>query len=106
MAEQSQISISQAANESEILELIEAGHIPEIYFNGFSISLGTGDILLVLNRNNKPVAALQASYTLAKTLAKSLTEIIEELERRTGNDIMTTHHVARRLLEGAGHDTD
>lgn len=70
-----------------------------IYFNGFALNLGTGDLTLVLERNDRPVAVLNASYTVAKTLAGKLNGLISVLESRTGNNIMSVDDVKVGLTE-------
>ena len=72
--------------------------IPTVYFNGFLNTLGSGDILIVLERNGRPVANLHTSYTVAKTLAMKLGQMIAELEAKTGNTIMTTDDVNEAML--------
>jgi len=72
--------------------------VPKIYFNGFINSLGSGDVTLVLTRNGQPVAVADASYTVAKTLAQKLNTLIHDLERDTGNTIMTTDEVNKAII--------
>lgn len=71
--------------------------IPQLYFNGFTNATGSGDFLLILQRNGRPVATLNTSYTVAKTLAESLTKMVARFENTTGNRIMTTHEVEAAL---------
>jgi hypothetical protein len=71
--------------------------IPEIYFNGFVSGVGSGDLLLILQRDGKPVARLNTSFTLAKTLAIKLTGLIHNLEGSTGTKIMTTDDVNNKM---------
>lgn len=71
--------------------------VPQIYFNGFVNALSTGDIHTVLERNGKPVAILNFSYTLAKTLAISLGTIVSQFEEATGRTMLTTHEVEAAL---------
>jgi hypothetical protein len=75
----------------------ETGDVPDVYFNGFSVTVGTGDVFVVLKLNNKPVHTLHTSFTVAKTLAQKLGSIVEVLEQRTGRTIMTTDYVAETL---------
>ncbi|CAN2533045.1 hypothetical+protein [Methylocapsa aurea] len=75
----------------------EAG-VPEIYFNGFATAIGLGDIYVVLERNGSPVAAFNASYTVAKTLSASLAKAIAQLEEITGKEMLMTHDLERALL--------
>ena len=74
--------------------------VPEIYFNGFVNGMGIGDVITTLERNGKPVAILNMSYTVAKTFAQSLTEAISNLERDSGNSIMTTHDIQAAYEKG------
>lgn len=84
------------SGEQRLQNAMEAA-VPEIYFNGFVNSLGTGDIVSVLERNGKPVATLNMSYTTAKTLATSLGAVIAKLEEATGREMLTTHDVGRLM---------
>ena len=72
---------------------------PTIYFNGFAIGLGTGDIVISLQLNGKSSHVLNASYTVAKTLAERLTKAIGELEQKTGNTIMTVQNITDATIE-------
>ena len=84
-------------HEKEIVDLIEEAiknpEIPNFYANAFVLASGTGDITLFFQRNGVPVATLNLSYTVAKTLALLLGNSITDLERTSGNAIMTTHEV-------------
>lgn len=73
--------------------------LPAVYFNGFALNLGTGDIALVLERNGQPAAVLNTSYTVAKTLAEKLNGLVSVLESKTGNTIMSTEDVTKSLSE-------
>jgi len=67
--------------------------VPQIYFNGFINVLGIADVLVTLERNGRPVATLNMSYTTAKTLALSLAQVVAQLEEATGRDMLTTEEV-------------
>jgi len=69
---------------------INAPDLPHLYANGFISALGNGDTLLVLQQSGRPIATLNLSFTLAKTLVNKLGNIIEDLEKDSGNIIMTT----------------
>lgn len=100
-------------NAEFIDNAVRSNDVPHIYFNGFVNSISTGDVLLVLKSNERPVAVLNASYTLAKTLVEKLGELVTALETRTDNTIMTTDDVARALAkeipganDGGSHGTE
>lgn len=77
----------------EIEESLALTDIPKIYANGFSLSAGTGDVVIVLKKNNQPTAILNLSFTIAKTLASKLGNTINVVEKITGNSIMTTDQI-------------
>ena len=81
-----------------IKSALDNEEIPTIYFNGFVTSVGMGDVMVVLNQTNKPVAILNMSYTLAKTLAEKLGRGIAGLEQKSGNTIMTTDDIKQMYL--------
>jgi hypothetical protein len=47
--------------ETLIADALDDDSIPTLYFNGFINSIGTGDVLIVLRRHNKPIAKLHVS---------------------------------------------
>ena len=87
----------QEAIREQIEEALQKPEIPALYFNGFSNVLGAGDVLIVLTRNGAPLAVLNASYTVAKTFAMKLQDIIANLENATGNTIMTVDEVEQKI---------
>ncbi len=74
----------------QIKEAIEDPNVPKIYSNGFLNAVGQGDTLTLLLQNGKPVAVLNLSYTVAKTLALKLGQVIKNIEADTGTTILTT----------------
>ena len=81
----------------QIQQALEDPDIPSIHFNGFINSTGAGDVMLILQQNERPVVVLNASFTVIKTLAQKLLDQIQNLEQKTGNEIMTTDEVLRKL---------
>ncbi|NUM54870.1 MAG: hypothetical protein HUU46_14585 [Candidatus Hydrogenedentes bacterium] len=79
------------------IEEAQKGTIPHIYANGFTNALGSGDIVVVLQRNGPPAAVLNLSFTAAKSLSQKLNELIANLEALTGNTIMTTDDINNSL---------
>lgn len=101
---QEQENLQEDGNEEDIDNLtlqvkaaLQDNNLPTFYFNGFSSTLSTGDILIILKRNDKQVAVLNTSYTVAKTLVHKLGGIIAQLEAKTGNTIMTTDDIGAKL---------
>jgi hypothetical protein len=81
----------------DIQQILNAGSDYK-YFNGFSVAVAIGDVLISLNQNGKQPLILNTSYTVAKTLAQALTESISQLEEKTGNHIMTVNEIQEKLL--------
>ena len=84
--------------EKRINKALDA-ELPNIYFNGFVTQLTQGDVLIILEKNTKPVAILNASYTVAKTLSIKLNEIVQKFEAKMGIQLVTTDDVDRKVKE-------
>ena len=74
----------------KIRSALESQKIPHLYANGFTNALSSADIVIVLERQNEPVAVLNVSYTTAKSLAQKLSQLISNLEKASNQSIMTT----------------
>jgi len=107
MSDEKPASIEQE-QQDRIARAIDAG-VPQIYFNGFLNTISIGDVLTILERNGKPVVVLNMSYTIAKTLAVSLGQIISQFESGVERNMLTTHDVEKALrmqaTEGAKKET-
>ncbi|MGI8821217.1 MAG: hypothetical protein ACR2ID_10180 [Chthoniobacterales bacterium] len=64
-----------------------------LYFNGFAIAVGMGDLVCTLLRNGSPVLTVNMSYTVAKSLGLALGEAVTRLQEMTGHEIMTVNTV-------------
>lgn len=94
MAEDSQ-NLDKRLNEA-----LKDPQVQRIYANGFINALGIGDVMILLQNSKKPIAVLNLSYTVAKTLAIKLGALISQLEDSTGNTIMTTDDIDRSMSKG------
>jgi hypothetical protein len=103
MSDEKPASIEQE-RQDRLARAIDAG-VPEIYFNGFVISISGSDVMTGLERNGKPVVILNMSYTIAKTLAISLGQIISQFEEGVERNMLTTHDVERALKMQAAEVT-
>jgi len=79
-----------------------SAQVPSVYFNGFITKLSVGDITVALERNGTPACVLNMSYTVAKSLAFSLSQVIAQLEEITGRDMLTTGEVEKMVAEHEG----
>ena len=83
------------------IELAITGECPKIYANGFAAALGIGDVVVSFQKNGQPEAVLNLSFTVAKTLSVKLGQMVSDLERDTGQIIMTTDEVIKAIQQGA-----
>ncbi|MBF0553330.1 MAG: hypothetical protein HQK96_02095 [Nitrospirae bacterium] len=79
-AKNSAMNILKKASESK--------DIPKIYFNSASCVLHPGDISMVLEVNESPVAVINMSLIVAKSVAALLGSMIADVEETTGSKIM------------------
>ncbi|MBA7696826.1 hypothetical protein ES703_105478 [subsurface metagenome] len=94
----------QARLREEFKSAVQDETIPVFYFNSFTNTMSSGDVAILFKRTGRPTAILYASYTVAKSLAVKLGEMISELERRIGQKIMTTDDMEQLLARSAGGD--
>ena len=85
--------------EKQLKSALENSEVKKIYANGFVNAMGVGDIVVLLKNGDNPIAVLNLSYTVAKTLSIKLGAMISQLESKTGNTIMTTDDINKVLLK-------
>jgi len=88
-----------ALERDKIQKALQSSDIEKVYFNGFSCSIGIGDIVLTLYKNGEPIKVLNSSFTVAKTLAIKLQQVVQHIEKKTEHDIMTTDFIQSKLKE-------
>lgn len=95
------MSPNDEALQERINRALASEDIPQIYFNGFVNVGASADVMIVLEQGGQPVAVLNTSYIVAKTLADKLAGTVRNFERKTDTVILTTQEVQERL---AGED--
>lgn len=76
--------------------------VPLIYGNGFTIGVPTsGDLVMVLEANGRPVAVLNLTLSVAKTMAIALAGVVSQAEEKLGSEILTTHELEKILVQKA-----
>lgn len=73
--------------------------VPKIYANGFTVGLGNADTYVMFQLFGRPVAVVNLSYTLAKTLHQHLGRMISEFEAGVEREMLTTVQVDKMLKE-------
>lgn len=69
------------------------------YVNGFECASGAADAYLLFSLNGVPQVRLQMSYTLTKTLAQKLTEMVAKIETAGETCIKTTDEMKEGLVK-------
>lgn len=64
--------------------------VNRIYANGFTIGISNADAHIVLSWFGQPLAIVNISYTLAKTLSLKLNKLVEDWEKKTKHPLATT----------------
>jgi len=90
----------EAMFAADVGRALEPNNLPQFYVNSFTVTLGIGDVLIVMKRNGVAVASMQVSYTVAKSLVEVIGSLIKVLEDRTGNSIMTSKFIEKMMQEG------
>ena len=94
------------ANPDPVQEAVESEDIIKIYANGFAGFFTNSDIGMVFSRNSKPVAVLNMSLTLAKTLIEKLGRMIHDFETNTDIRILTTSDIEEKFLKKKPKDAE
>ena len=85
---------SRQGTAEAIERAVTSDDVQKLYANGFALGMGNSDVMIVFNRfGGKPVAIVNLSYTLAKTLAQRMGTLVAEFEQTIGQDILTTDRV-------------
>ena len=63
--------------------------LPSFYFNGVELGLTLSDVSIIVSLDSVRKSRLHMSYTTAKTLMKSLQQVIAAFERVANHTIMT-----------------
>lgn len=85
--------------EPTLGELIKSGELTSIYFNEFGIGVSKHDIFILLRRNGKEEAILNASHITAKSLASSLSQALRQFEAQTKQTIPISDEIEKLMEE-------
>jgi len=64
--------------------------VPKIYLNGFQIGSTNADVMILAQQNIRPVAVINMSFELAKTLVSKLGYVMKRIEDETDTKFLTT----------------
>lgn len=95
----------QKLTANQRIERAKAANVPRIYLNGFQVGLTSADVIIAGESNSEPAVMINMSFTLAKTLAKALTNTIATMEEKVDRSMLTTHEfeaLMKDLKDGDG----
>ncbi|MEZ2225514.1 hypothetical protein [Microcoleus sp.] len=88
-----------------VTEIIKSGELNSIYFNEFGIGVSKHDIFILLRRNGKEEAILNASHITAKSFVDSLGEALRKFEAKTNQTIPISDEI-EILMEASDETND
>lgn len=88
-----------------ITEIIKSGDLNSIYFNEFGIGVSKHDVFILLRRNGREEAILNASHITAKSLLSSLGEALRRFETQTNQTIPNSDEI-EKLMEEQDESSD
>jgi len=74
---------------------IESESVPRFYANGFTNFGGNADMGILLENVGQPIAIVNMSLNLAKTLHEKLGEMIDDYEQSMEQTILTTQEIEK-----------
>lgn len=100
MVEQ-QIQLGEQTVTERMKSALESKEVTQIAANTFTSAYGNSDIIVLLERNGSPVAILNLSYTLAKSLAIDLSNTVAAIENGVGQAIPTMNEIEQFRLRSS-----
>ncbi len=82
------------------IESVDTPDVPHLYSNGFQIGVSNADVILVLKLNNQPMATINMSYTLVKTLHQKTGDLVSKFEKAVDRKMLTTSDVDAAMAKG------
>lgn len=85
------------SHQEQINKAVDDPELPNFYFNGFSISAGNADVVILLKVQDRPVVTLRTTYEVAKTFVRKMEPLILSIEKVTGQSYLTTDEIGERM---------
>ncbi len=83
------------------LETIQRQELPKLYINGFLAGTSLSDVFVLAQTAGSPVAVLLMSFTTAKTLVRQLGDLLSDLEKTTGQEVLAMEDIHEASLRAA-----
>ena len=96
-----QIQLGEQTVTERMKSALESKEVTQIAANTFTSAYGNSDIIVLLERNGSPVAILNLSYTLAKSLAIDLSNTVAAIENGVGQAIPTMNEIEQFRLRSS-----
>jgi hypothetical protein len=72
----------QDHEDEDIVNILRADNIENIYFNEFALGVSKNDVFILLSCNGKSKTVLNLSHVTAKSLGTSISEAMERFEEK------------------------
>lgn len=96
------MSESQQADVGPSLPAVQGiFNVPTFYMNGFNNTASFTDVTTMALWNNKPQALISIPLSLAKSYALNILELIEFVERQSGQKILTMQEMEAAAKQAA-----
>lgn len=96
MPEAKTIDADKAAQE-QAGRTLASGDIPHIYFNEFQSFAGISDFASIVRINERPIAVLHTSASVAKSFALQLLALVNWYENKTQQAVLTLDEAKQRM---------
>ncbi len=83
--------------DKDFMEIMKSDDIHSIYFNEFGLGISKNDVFILLRKNGKEEAILNASHVTAKFFAKALNEAINDFEQQTNQKILNSEEIEKSM---------
>jgi hypothetical protein len=90
--------------QQELLQAALRGPMPKFYANSFALVQGSSDLGLLLLLNNQPVGTVNMSYISAKSLLVDLSQVIDRIEKATGQTLKTMNEINSDFKKSASDE--
>lgn len=96
------IKVGDAAQQIDVAQILKDPSVIKIYVNGLTVGMSLSDVFMVVNSGPMPSAVIQMSFTTAKTMMQSLTQLITGFEENTGQPLLTMEDIKNKCFGGRG----
>ncbi|MFH1114471.1 MAG: hypothetical protein V1792_11165 [Pseudomonadota bacterium] len=91
---------AESVQQIDLIDLLKDPNVAKLYINGLTVGLSLSDVFMVVNSGPMPVAVVQMSFTTAKTMMQTLSQLINDFEKQTEQPLLTMHEINQKCFGG------